>query len=239
MIVGTAGHIDHGKTTLVKALTGVDTDRLPEEKARGISIDLGFAYCRLSDGALLGFVDMPGHAGFVRTMIAGAAGVDCALLIVAADDGVMPQTREHVKILDILGLRSAIVVISKIDRADAQRIVEVIAEVEILLAPTGLYDAPRCLVSAKTGEGIANLRAQLQTAAQLHRRRTSDDHPFRFAIDRAFLAGGGVVVTGFVIAGVAQPGRQLVHFPSGLNVQIKRIRVHDTDVEQASPSRSW
>src|SRR6187431_585016 len=140
MIVGTAGHIDHGKTALVRALTGVDTDRLPEEKARGISIELGYAFAPLPDGAILGFVDVPGHEKFVHAMLAGATGIDIALLVVAADDGVMPQTREHLAIVDLLGVRSGVVVVTKTDLVDAARIDEVTRDVRRLAAATALAD---------------------------------------------------------------------------------------------------
>src|SRR5918993_5651350 len=140
MIVATAGHIDHGKTLLVKTLTGVDTDRLPEEKARGISIDLGFAYLQLPDGKLIGFVDVPGHERFIRNMLAGVCGIDFALLVVAADDGIMPQTVEHLHILDLLRIRRGAAVITKVDRVDAQRVREVEAQVAALLQATQLAD---------------------------------------------------------------------------------------------------
>src|SRR6266702_2480564 len=148
MIVGTAGHIDHGKTTLVRALTGVDTDRLKEEKARGISIELGFAYTPLSNGDVLGFVDVPGHERLVHTMAAGACGIDFALLVIAADDGVMPQTREHVAILQLFGLTRGAVALTKIDRVDEARVVAVAAEIEAFLAGTALRSSPVFRVNA-------------------------------------------------------------------------------------------
>ena len=166
MIVATAGHIDHGKTLLVKALTGVDTDRLPEEKARGISIDLGFAYLPLATGGLIGFVDVPGHERFIRNMLAGVCGIDFALLVVAADDGVMPQTVEHLHILDLLHVTHGAAVITKIDRVDAGRVSEVEAAVRALLAGTRLAQVPVLAVSAVTGEGIDALRAKLIEEAQ-------------------------------------------------------------------------
>src|SRR5260370_10186163 len=142
MIIGTAGHIDHGKTSLVRALTGVDTDRLKEEKARGISIELGYAYTPLASGEVLGFVDVPGHERLVHTMVAGACGIDFALLVVAADDGVMPQTREHLAILELLGVTRGAVALTKVDRADDARIGTVKAQIEARLAPTALARAP-------------------------------------------------------------------------------------------------
>src|ERR1700740_1962866 len=175
MIVGTAGHIDHGKTSLVRALTGVDTDRLKEEKARGISIELGYAYTPLPEGAVLGFIDVPGHERLVHTMVAGACGIDFALLVVAADDGVMPQTREHLAILELLGVDHGAVALTKIDRADAARVAEVGAEIAALLEATPLHAAPVFAVDATSAAsgGIARLRAHLQKAAAIahpHRR---------------------------------------------------------------------
>ena len=165
MIIGTAGHIDHGKTTLVRALTGVDTDRLPEEKRRGISIELGYAYLRADDGITLGFVDVPGHERLLHTMLAGATGIDHALLVVAADDGVMPQTREHLAVMALLGLPRGSVALTKIDRVDIAerpaRLARVRAEIDALLASTPLAGAPVFALSAATGEGLDALRAQL------------------------------------------------------------------------------
>jgi selenocysteine-specific elongation factor len=165
LIIGTAGHIDHGKTVLVKALTGRDTDRLAEEKERGISIDLGFAPMRLSDGSIVGIVDVPGHENFVRNMMAGATGVDLALLVVAADDGVMPQTREHLAILDLLGVRRAVVAITKIDAVEPDLIPLVEDEVRELLGGTPLEGSPIIPVSGTTGEGIDELRAAIEREA--------------------------------------------------------------------------
>src|SRR5271165_2438124 len=164
MIVGTAGHIDHGKTALVRALTGIDTDRLPEEKARGITIDLGFAYRPVGGIGTLGFVDVPGHERFVRNMVAGAAGVDFVLLVVAADDGPMPQTREHLDIVDLLGLERGIVALSKCDLVTGERIAEVSAQIRLLLARTSLAGAEIVPVSAVTGQGVAELEAQILEA---------------------------------------------------------------------------
>ena len=157
MIVATAGHIDHGKTLLVKALTGVDADRLPEERRRGLTIDLGFAYLPLDDGPTIGFVDVPGHERFIRNMLAGVSGIDLALLIVAADDGPMPQTEEHLAILDLLDVRRGAVAITKIDRVDRRRVAEVAEDVRILLAGASLEDAPAFPLSALTGAGVADL----------------------------------------------------------------------------------
>jgi selenocysteine-specific elongation factor len=202
MIVATAGHIDHGKTSLVKRLTGVDTDRLPEEKARGISIDLGFAYLPVPGGGLIGFVDVPGHERFIRNMLAGVCGIDFALLVVAADDGIMPQTLEHLSILDLLNVTRGAAVITKIDRVDATRTEQVAANVGVLLAATSLKGIPVLPVSAATGSGVAELQQLLmREQASLAERQSAGQH-FRFAIDRAFsVAGSGTVVTGTVFNG--------------------------------------
>src|SRR3984885_5917810 len=164
MIIGTAGHVDHGKTTLVRALTGIDTDRLKKEKLRGISIELGFAYVDTPDGHRLGFIDVPGHERFVSTMVAGACGIDLALLVVAVDDGVMPQTREHLAVLEFLGVRRAVIALTKLDRADPARLGAVRAQVASLLSASALRDAPIFEVNPLRGEdaGLARLRAHLQ-----------------------------------------------------------------------------
>src|SRR5215469_15249956 len=166
MIIGTAGHIDHGKTTLVHALTGVDTDRLPEEKRRGISIELGYAFAPLATGEILGYVDVPGHEKFVHTMLSGATGIDFGLLVVAADDGVMPQTREHLSILALLGISTGAVALTKTDAVDVSRVTEFENELRELLAPTLLAGAPIFPVSAPTGAGIDPLKAFLATSAR-------------------------------------------------------------------------
>jgi selenocysteine-specific elongation factor len=235
MIVATAGHIDHGKTALVKALTGIDADRLPEEKARGITLDLGFAYAP-AGGLLkrpLGFVDVPGHERLVRTMVAGATGVACALLAVAADDGIMPQTREHAAILDLLGLARGVVAITKSDRADPARIAAVAAEVRSLLAGTGLAAAPVIACSAVTGAGLSDLARALEAAATLE---SSDaaSRGFRLAVDRRFtVPGAGLVVTGAVHAGRVQVGDRLLVSPGGQEVRVRAIRVRDGAAEAA------
>lgn len=235
MIVATAGHIDHGKTALVKALTGVDADRLPEEKARGITLDLGFAYA--PEGGLLrtplGFVDVPGHERLVRTMVAGATGVACALLAVAADDGIMPQTREHVAILDLLGLTRGVVAITKADRADAARIAAVTTEVGTLLAGTGLAAAPILPCSALTGAGIAGLARHLENLGQANRSDAAS-RGFRLAVDRRFtVPGAGLVVTGAVHAGRVRVGDRLLVSPGGQEARVRGIRVRDGEAETA------
>jgi selenocysteine-specific elongation factor len=224
MIVGTAGHIDHGKTTLVKALTGVDTDRLPEEKKRGISIELGYAFLDTPAGARIGFIDVPGHERLVHTMLAGASGIDHALLLLAADDGVMPQTREHLAVLALLGVPGATVVVTKADRADAVRCEAVAAEAQALLAPTALAGSPVFTVSAATGQGLAALRERLLAVAAAHARPHDDDAAFRLAVDRVFtVEGTGTVVTGTVHAGRVTLGDELALTPGG--EAIGRIRV--------------
>src|SRR4029078_642675 len=200
MIIGTAGHIDHGKTSLVRALTGVDTDRLKEEKARGISIDLGFAYLPASDGSVLGVVDVPGHEKFVHNMLAGATGIDFVLLVIAADDGVMPQTREHLAIVDLLGIERGLLALTKVDLVPSSRRAEVADEIRQEMAATGLAGAHILPVSTVTGEGIDDLRQKIVSAAQLGQARNARG-PLRLAVERSFtLAGTGTLVTGTVLS---------------------------------------
>jgi len=235
MIVATAGHIDHGKTLLVKALSGIDTDRLPEEKNRGISIDLGFAYLPTPDSGLLGFVDVPGHERFIRNMLAGVCGIDLALLVVAADDGVMPQTIEHLQILDLLNVSRAIAVINKIDRVSAPRVAEVADGIRLLLADTALSEAPVLAVSALTGAGVAELRTRLFEQARVAAVRETRGRRFRYAIDRVFsVSGSGTVVTGTVFNGRVKLGDRLVISPDGLPVRVRGIQIHGKAAEQAS-----
>jgi selenocysteine-specific elongation factor len=231
VIVATAGHIDHGKTVLVKALTGVDTDRLPEEKRRGVSIDLGFAYASLGGDAPIGFVDVPGHERFVRNMLAGVTGIDFALLVVAADDGPMPQTIEHLAILDLLGLRTGAVALTKIDRVEPDRIEEVHAEIENLLADTGLAGAPVFPLSGLTGDGIPALREHLTEAGRALEQRRARGR-FRLAIDRSFtLPGAGLVVTGTVFSGAVRVGDRLTLSPSGKQVRVRSIHAQNREAE--------
>jgi selenocysteine-specific elongation factor len=232
MIVGTAGHIDHGKTSLVRALTGVDTDRLKEEKARGISIDLGFAYLPAPDGSVLGFVDVPGHEKFVHNMLAGATGIDFVLLTIAADDGVMPQTREHLAIVDLLGIERGVVALTKTDLVAAPRQADVIAEIGQLLKDTGLEDAEIVPVSTVTGDGIDDLRARLFGAAHtIHARATAER--FRLAVDRSFtLAGAGTVVTGTVLSGAVSTGDRVTISPSGLLARVRSIHAQNRPTER-------
>lgn len=232
MIIATAGHIDHGKTVLVKALTGVDTDRLPEEKKRGVSIDLGFAYDTLPDGTRIGFIDVPGHERFVRNMLAGVTGIDYALLVVAADDGPMPQTREHLAILDLLGVRAGAVALTKVDRVAPDRVAEVKAEIDAMLAETCLAGSAVFPASGLTGEGIPALRDHLAMAAADHAESVRPGF-FRLAIDRCFtLTGAGVVVTGTVFSGSVSAGDRLMLSPRGLPVRVRAIHAQNQEAER-------
>ena len=227
MIVGTAGHVDHGKTTLIGALTGIDTDRLAEEKRRGMSIDLGFAHADLGDGTIVSFVDVPGHDRFIRNMAAGVAAVDLALLVVAADDGPMPQTREHVAILEWLGVPHCIVALTKVDRVERPQVDAARAATAVLLAPTRYAGAPIVAVAAPTGSGLDELRAALRQAAFVKGASKQPSGCFRLAIDRHFtLAGAGTVVTGTVVAGRCAVGDTLVVTPHGTPVRVRGIEVH-------------
>jgi selenocysteine-specific elongation factor len=230
MLIGTAGHIDHGKTTLVKALTGVDADRLPEEKARGITLDLGYAYTPLPDGGMLGFVDVPGHEKLIHNMLAGATGIDFVLLVIAADDGPMPQTREHLELLDLLGLDRGAVALSKCDTVDAERIAAARGEIAALLAGTGLDGSPVFALSATRGDGVAELRAHLDAIAAAPRARRADGR-FRLAIDRCFtLSGIGTVVTGTAFSGRVGAGDTVMIAPaagSGIKARVKSLHVQD------------
>ena len=229
MIVGTAGHIDHGKTALVKALTGVDADRLKEEKARGITIDLGYAYSDLGDGRQLGFVDVPGHERFVHNMLAGATGIDAALLVVSAVEGIKPQTVEHLQIVDLLGLDRGIVALTKSDLADDDQILERMAEVETLLASTSLKGAEIVPVSALTGQGVDELKAKLLALGESGKGTSGFA---RLAVDRCFvLSGAGVVVTGTIHAGEIRVDDRLVLTPSGLEARVRSLHAQNRPAE--------
>lgn len=233
MIIGTAGHIDHGKTVLIKALTGVDTDRLKEEKKRGISIELGFASFELPSGRVAGVVDVPGHEHFIKNMLAGATGFDLVLLTVAADDGVMPQTREHLAIVDLLGVKRGVVVITKTDLADDEMIELVKEEVRDLLKDTALKDAPIVAVSAVAGRGLDELKQAIdQVAAEAEERERGG--LFRLPIDRVFtLKGAGTVVTGTLWSGELRAGDAAVLLPSDLKTRVRSIEVHGRGVKSA------
>ncbi|MCC7122712.1 MAG: selenocysteine-specific translation elongation factor [Gammaproteobacteria bacterium] len=227
MIVATAGHVDHGKTTLVKTLTGVDTDRLPEEKARGMSIELGYAFHDLGDGSPTGFIDVPGHERFVRTMVAGVAGTDVVLFVVAADDGPMPQTAEHLAILDLLGITHGIVALSKCDRVDAGRVDAVTAALRELLAGTTLEDCPIVPVSAQTGQGVDALRSALLAIGRALPSRAHGGN-FRLAVDRSFvLKGVGRIVTGTVFSGSTRVGDTLHVVPGDVELRVRGIHTQN------------
>jgi selenocysteine-specific elongation factor len=231
MLIGTAGHIDHGKTTLVKALTGVDADRLPEEKARGITLDLGYAYSPLPDGSMLGFIDVPGHEKLIHNMLAGATGIDFVLLVVAADDGPMPQTREHLELIDLLGLTHGAVALTKCDRVDAARVDAAQREIAIMLADTQLAGSPVFPLSAVSGDGVPALRAHIEAAAAAHRARSASGR-FRLAIDRAFtLSGVGTVVTGTAHAGKVSRGDTPLISPPGFKARVRSLHVQDRPAE--------
>ena len=232
MIVGTAGHIDHGKTSLVGKLTGVDTDRLKEEKARGISIDLGFAYWPRPSGDIVGFVDVPGHEGLVHNMLAGATGIDFVILVIAADDGVMPQTREHLAIMDLLGLERGIVALNKCDLVGEERLAAVTHEVDAALQCTGLAGSEIVPVSAVTGAGLDVLAARLDAALAQTTARPREGR-FRLAVDRSFtLAGLGTAVTGTVLSGVVRTEDRIVVSPSGIEARVRSIHAQNQPVQR-------
>jgi len=237
MILATAGHIDHGKTALVRALTGVDADRLPEEKRRGLTIDLGFAYASLPDGTELGFVDVPGHERFLPNMLAGVLSINQVLLVVAADDGPRPQTTEHLDILELIGVAEITGVVTKIDRVEPQRAEAVENEVRELLAAAGYAESPIFPVSSRTGDGIAALTAHLQhnaRAAEHARAATPHTGLFRMPIDRAFtLPGIGLVVTGTVAAGGVAVGDRLMISPRGAPVRVRGLHAQNRPIETA------
>ena len=232
LILGTAGHIDHGKTSLVKALTGIDTDRLPEEKARGITIELGFAGLDLPGGIHFGIVDVPGHEKFVRTMVAGVGGMDLVMLVIAADEGVMPQTREHLDICQLLGVRQGVVVLTKSDLVDPEWLALVSEEVRDFLADSFLSDAPMVPVSSRTGSGLDRLRDELGLiAGALEQRRC--EGPFRLPVDRVITVPGfGTVVTGTLLSGTVTLGAEAEILPSGLSGRIRGIQAHGARVER-------
>nr|MBF0681125.1 selenocysteine-specific translation elongation factor [Pseudomonas sp.] len=233
MIVGTAGHIDHGKTALLQALTGQQGDRRREERERGITIDLGYAYADLGDGSLTGFIDVPGHERFVHNMLAGASGIDCMLLVVAADDGVMPQTREHLAIVELLGIRQALVALTKIDRVEPARVHEVRQQICALLQPGPLAGAPIFPVSSISGEGIEALRQSVLEQAARVRSRSASGH-FRLAIDRTFsVTGAGVVVTGTAFAGRIRVGDELALSPGGRRVRVRDLHAQNRKAQEA------
>ena len=233
LVLGTAGHIDHGKSTLVKALTGTDPDRLPEEKERGVTIELGFARLRLPSGRTMGVVDVPGHERFVRQMVAGATGIDVVLLVVAADDGVMPQTREHLAIIDLLGIPRGVVALTKADLAEPDWLEMVAEDIRGLVAGTSIDGAPVVPVSARTGAGLHELLATLDAVAAEAESRQSN-LPLRLPVDRVFtIAGAGTVVTGTLWSGTAKRDDQVELYPSGKRGRIRSVQMHGAAAEKA------
>ncbi|MBI5892336.1 MAG: selenocysteine-specific translation elongation factor [Deltaproteobacteria bacterium] len=231
-IIGTAGHIDHGKTSLIKALTGIDTDRLKEEKERGISIDLGFAYFDLPDGTRCGIVDVPGHERFIKNMLAGAGGFDLVLFVVAADDGIMPQTREHLEIMHLLRVQKGIFVITKIDLADKDRVDEVKKGIKALIENTCLRNSPVVQFSAATSYGLDEIRKKIADIAKDITPK-SEGGFFRLPIDRSFAVKGfGAVVTGTAASGRIKKGDDVLILPSGKKAKIRGLQSHKKDVEE-------
>ena len=233
--IGTAGHIDHGKSTLVKALTGIDPDRLAEEKERGMTIDLGFAWLKLPGGREVSIVDVPGHEAFIKNMLAGVGGIDAALLVVAADEGVMPQTREHLAILDLLRVRRGIVALTKADLVDEEWLDLVREEVQEQIAPTTLANAAIVPVSAYTGQGLPELVAALERLLDEAEERQNIARP-RLPIDRVFtMTGFGTVVTGTLLDGTLKVGQEVEILPQGLRTRIRSLQTHKQQVEAARP----
>jgi len=234
-VLGTAGHIDHGKSVLVQALTGIDPDRLREEKERGMTIDLGFAWMKLPSGREVGIVDVPGHERFVRNMLAGVGGIDLALLIVAANEGIMPQTREHLAIVNLLEIRNGIVVITKKDLVDEELLSLVRMEVEELIGTTTLSGAPVVAISALTGEGLPELVASIDELLGSTEPRRDLGRP-RLAIDRVFtMTGAGTVITGTLIDGSLSVGQEVEILPSGLRSRLRGLQSHKTRLNTATP----
>ncbi len=233
IIVGTAGHIDHGKTSLVKALTGTDADRLAEEKRRGITIDLGFAHLQLAPDVRLGFIDVPGHERFVRNMLAGAAGVDLVLFVIAADESIKPQTREHFEICRLLGVQAGVIALTKADLVDADLLELVRLEVDEFVAGSFLENAPRVAVSSTTGLGLEELRAELERAARAARQKIAEGW-FRLPIDRAFtMKGFGTVVTGTLISGTLRRDQEVELYPAGRRLRVRGLHVYGEASDKA------
>ncbi len=234
IILGTAGHIDHGKTSLIRALTGIDTDRLKEEKERGITIELGFAHLELPGGKLLGIVDVPGHEKFVKNMVAGATGIDLVALVVAADEGVMPQTREHLDICNLLETHNGLVVLTKTDMVDPEWLELVREDVADYLSDTFLRDAPMVEVSSVTGQGIENLIKVLDALAESVPEREMG-HLFRLPVDRVFtMKGFGTVITGTTISGKIRTGEEVTVYPQGTASKVRGLHVHNQEVNEVS-----
>src|SRR5947207_4116244 len=234
-VVGTAGHIDHGKSTLVKALTQIDPDRLEEEKRRGMTIDLGFAYLQLPSGRRVGIVDLPGHRRFLKNMLAGVHGMDAVLLVIAADEGPMPQTREHLAIIDLLGSEHGVGVLTKADLVDEAWLGLVRDDVRALVAVSSLRQAPIVAVSSSTGAGLDDLRTALDAELAKTAPRPYLARP-RLPVDRSFaMPGFGTVVTGILVGGALQQGAELALLPAGRRVRIRGLQQHNRPVEEARP----
>lgn len=232
VIVGTAGHVDHGKTTLVKALTGIDTDRLQEEKKRGITIELGFAFFDLPSGLRAGVVDVPGHERFIKNMLAGVSGIDLVVLVIAADEGVMPQTKEHLDILELLGVKKGIIVLSKVDLVEEDWLLLIEEEIKKAVEGTFLADAPVIPVSAITGQGMEQLKKTIDNLAEELPKRETAGY-FRLPIDRVFtMTGFGTVVTGTLLSGKLRVGDLVEILPQGISSRIRTLQVHGSKVEE-------
>ena len=239
VVIGTAGHIDHGKTALLRALTGIDADRLPEEQARGMTIDVGYAHLKFDDGVELDFVDVPGHDRLIGNMLVGAGEIDAALLVVAADDGPRPQTLEHLQLLDALAIGDGLAVVTKTDLVEAARVAEVIGSVRALLAETSLAGAPVLAASSTSGEGIAELRAVLRNVSDAIGDRLDGRGPQRLAIDRVFSpTGRGVVVTGSLRGGSIDAGASLAREPGGEQVRIREVQAHGVSLARHGGGRA-
>ncbi|MFW5730832.1 MAG: selenocysteine-specific translation elongation factor, partial [Desulfonatronovibrionaceae bacterium] len=234
VIMGTAGHIDHGKTTLIKALTGIECDRLVEEKKRGITIELGFAFMDLDRDLRLGIIDVPGHEKFVKNMVSGASGIDFVLLVIAADEGVMPQTREHLEICTLLGIKTGLVALTKTDVADEELLELVQEDVQEYLQGTFLKDAPVVPVSAHTGQGLETLTAHLrEMASSFSIQRRAD--LFRLPVDRIFtMRGHGTVITGTTVSGSISVGEEIMIYPLELVSRVRSLQVHGEQTQQSS-----
>src|SRR5436305_5507055 len=233
IVVGTAGHIDHGKTALVKALTGIDADRLEEEKRRGITIDLGFAHLQLTPALRLGFVDVPGHERFIKNMLAGVGGIDLVLFVIAADESIKPQTREHFDICRLLGIPRGVIALTKSDLVDDDLLGLVRLEAEELVAGSVLENAPIVPVSSTTGAGLDDLRASLALVAAAVPEKNAAGH-FRLPVDRVFtIKGFGTVATGTLLSGVVAKDREVEVYPAGRRLRVRGVQVHGSRADRA------
>ena len=237
IIIGTAGHVDHGKTCLIKALTGIETDRLKEEKKRGITIELGFAYIDLPGGLRAGIIDVPGHEKFVKNMLAGAGGIDIALLIIAADEGIMPQTEEHLAILSLLDIKKGVIALTKKDIVDEEWLEMMQEEIKERMKGTFMENAAIIPVSSYTGEGIEELKAELSRVASECEGK-SETVPFRIPVDRVFsIDGFGTVITGTLIEGVVNEGDSVTIYPDKIQSKVRGLQVHSKPVQTAYPGQ--